>query len=897
MSDDPRELADSDTVSIGGDDITEPPLGPGDVVGERWQLDQYLSGGGMGTVWRALDLRLGEPAAVKLMRPQYASTDVLRQRFVREARAAAQVRGDNVVSIRDFAIDRASGVPYIAMELLRGEDLGRRLRRGPLGFLLTRSVLIDVCSAMARAHRLGIVHRDLKPANIFLVPVDDGFSCKVLDFGIAKLAPDPASLTDTGSTLGTVSYMSPEQITDAKHVDHRADLWAIAVIAYECLVGRPAFVGRNMAEIVHKICYGEWDPPSSVAEVPTGFDEWFARAARRDPEARFSSTGELLEAFGSLGSMAGAGTNPDSPRALPVPATDLRHQLWASDANQIDIRLLGEVTFKNSVVDEYLEEGSKYFVSGAKGCGKTLLLTFKRSLLAARYQATEGGGAHAVQLIPEGRPYLDLMSDLRTLGKAHVDFLSTLANCKRVWSFALRVSALSHHPNPTDDDAFAALSKPLRGMLRGQSAEPTIVVKELLTLSVGQINQALDATETLLERRVRALHSGMFFFIDKLDQALRRLSRAAWVHMQAGLVEAAWDLMNTNAHLKVFATIREEAFSSYESDIKTNLFGATSTIRYSKDDLRALLDKLTHFYEGLHLRDFVSVDVVSPKGAARGELAFDFLHRHTLGRPRDLVIIASEISRQRAQLDERAFRTLVLETSAGILASNVFDEMRVFLDVLCDRRERARFLSMLPYEVLTAGEVVDIWCRFHGVDEGYYETYGRDAAELDHPFRELYDCGLLGVIGADAADGAPAQLFKQPHEPMDGFSRQLPRSPFYILHPTLRGLISRLGQGTAFTVIRGLTIGHQQPWTPLSALLVELQAACARAGGAEHADVLDLLQAVLTDVVRAVDRGGRLEDAATSAGRSSSSRRLFERLDALGWDELHLLLLERLGAH
>ena len=268
MSDDPRELADSDTVSIGGDDITEPPLGPGDVVGERWQLDQYLSGGGMGTVWRALDLRLGEPAAVKLMRPQYASTDVLRQRFVREARAAAQVRGDNVVSIRDFAIDRASGVPYIAMELLRGEDLGRRLRRGPLGFLLTRSVLIDVCSAMARAHACGIVHRDLKPANIFLVPVDDGFSCKVLDFGIAKLAPDPASLTDTGSTLGTVSYMSPEQITDAKHVDHRADLWAIAVIAYECLVGRPAFVGRNMAEIVHKICYGEWDPPSSVAASP-----------------------------------------------------------------------------------------------------------------------------------------------------------------------------------------------------------------------------------------------------------------------------------------------------------------------------------------------------------------------------------------------------------------------------------------------------------------------------------------------------------------------------------------------------------------------------------------------------------------------------------------------------
>src|SRR5204862_6150296 len=109
-----------------------------------------------------------------------------------------------------------------------------------------------------------------------------------------------------------------------------------------------------------------------------------------------------------------------------------------------------------------------------------------------------------------------------------------------------------------------------------------------------QCRHALDARDRSLARRLRALHCGVFILIDKLAQALRRLPRAAWVHMQAGMIEAAWDLMNANRHIKVFATIRDEAFSGYESDIKTNLYGATSSLRYAKAELRELLEKLTY---------------------------------------------------------------------------------------------------------------------------------------------------------------------------------------------------------------------------------------------------------------------------------------------------------------
>ncbi|HEY8377983.1 MAG TPA: serine/threonine-protein kinase, partial [Nannocystis sp.] len=546
--------------------------------------------------------------------------------------AAAKLRGGGVVQILDFAVDPVTRAPYIAMELLHGEDLAERLARGPLGFADTVAIVAGVCGAIGRAHRLQIVHRDLKPANIFLTDdEDDGPGVKVLDFGIVKLGFEGlqkhAPLTYAGETLGTVSYMSPEQIADAQRVDHRADLWSLGVIAYECLTGRRPFRGDNLLALVHEICHGAPVPPSRLAEVPAGFDAWFARATERDLDRRFGSARELLAALQALTSR---------PTAAPAPPVAARRDeppavSWASDAIQIDIGALKDLTFKSAAVREFLDGSGKHFVSGGKGLGKTLLLTYKRALLSEVYQRPNSRGGAAVQFIPEGRPYLDLMGDLPTLEQAQLDRMGQLDECKRLWSFCLRLSIVSHHPGLVGDiHEFSHLPRGLRSFLDGRPVEPTVVCKELLSLTIRQLSQVLDAMEAPLERRIRALHSGVFLFVDKLDQALRRLPRAAWVHMQAGLVEAAWDLMNTNRHVKVFATIREEAFSSYESDIKTNLYGATTTLRYDKDELRELLDKLAHYYEGLPLRDFVLFEEIRTGRTAHGESAFDFMYRHTL---------------------------------------------------------------------------------------------------------------------------------------------------------------------------------------------------------------------------------------------------------------------------
>ncbi|WP_437968112.1 protein kinase [Sorangium sp. So ce260] len=877
-------------------------VGPGDVVGQRWRIEELLKKGGMGRVFRATDLRLGEPVALKLMDPATVGTEKARARFFREAQTAAKLRSTNVVQILDFNVDAATQAPYIAMELLRGEDLAQRLARGPLSYEETTAILGDVCSAIAKAHRMEIIHRDIKPANIFLVDDDDGPLCKVLDFGIVKLGdlgldPQGAPQTDAGATLGTVSYMSPEQIADARGVDHRADLWSIGVIAYECMTGRRPFRGESLYELVHKICFDVPVAPSRLADVPSGFDAWFARATHRDRDRRFASARELLEALRAL-----AGRPPEKPAQKPpggLPELPNNHS-WASDANQIDIGALKELTFKNAVVREFLDSANKHFVSGSKGLGKTLLLTYKRSVLSEIYLAATGRERRhaAVQFIPEGRPYLDLMGDLPSVDQTRSKLMSGLHECKRLWSFSFRMSIVSYQSAAAgagDPGDLAPLPRSLRELLEGRPVEPTMVLKELLSLTVRQINQVIDAMERPLERRLRSLHSGVFIFIDKLDQALRRLPRAAWIHMQAGMIEAAWDLMNANRHVKIFATIREEAFSAYESDIKTNLFGATSTLRYAKHELFELLEKLTYYYERLPLREFIHLDMVSAGRSARGESTFDFLYRHTLGRPRDLVILASEISRNRKALDERTFTRIVQSTSAGLLVANIFDEMRVFLEVLSHRDKRDRFLGLLPCDVLTYDEVIEVWCRFHEVDRAYFDAHGRDADDVYHPFRELFECGLLGVLGADPGAERQVQRFRQPHDAVVGSRHALPRSRYYLLHPSLRALIEPLPGGGRFHAIRHVVIGHGEPWPRHWDLVVDVQRELFQRPDADE-EIGEAVFSLLDRLSTEVAEGEGVDAARRAIAASPTFARLSAHLERIHWDDLHLALLELFAA-
>jgi serine/threonine protein kinase len=295
------------------------------VLGGKYRLIRQIASGGMGTVWLAEHTQLGTTLAVKLMAPHSMSTPALRTRFEREARSAAQLKGPNVVTIHDFGVD--GDTPYIAMELLEGEDLGARLRRvGQLDTTLAAAIVDGAARALERAHALGIVHRDMKASNVFLSREGGHEVVKVLDFGVAKQgfadvddAGDITSTTD--SMIGSPSYMSPEQIRSAKNVDHRADLWAIAVLAYRMLTGQMPFQGEGRGDLLVKVCTEPFVPVRVFRQtLPATMDGFFVRALAKDAAARFQSARELSNAFSAalnLPPPAQVGALPGPP-APPV---------------------------------------------------------------------------------------------------------------------------------------------------------------------------------------------------------------------------------------------------------------------------------------------------------------------------------------------------------------------------------------------------------------------------------------------------------------------------------------------------------------------------------------------------------------------------------------------------
>ena len=278
-------------------------LQPGVVIAGKYQLESILGVGGMGAVWRATHLGLGQPVAVKAISEMFARAADARARFDREAKSAAKLKSRHVVQIFDNG-ELPNGTPYIVMELLEGEALNDWLSRGPLSVSDAATILTQVGRALDRAHALQIVHRDIKPENVFIARSHDdeaGTVVKVLDFGIAKVTqnePGGFSTTRTGSILGTPMFMSPEQARGLKSVDHRTDLYSLGLLAYTMLTGQFAFGGESLADFLVCICTNPLPSlRASAAWLPPALDAWLQRACHRDPAFRFNTAREQCEAF------------------------------------------------------------------------------------------------------------------------------------------------------------------------------------------------------------------------------------------------------------------------------------------------------------------------------------------------------------------------------------------------------------------------------------------------------------------------------------------------------------------------------------------------------------------------------------------------------------------------
>jgi serine/threonine-protein kinase len=297
------------TPSPGG---PAPRLGvpaPGELVGGKYRCERVLGEGGMGVVLAARHVELDQGVAVKVMLPEALKAPAARERFLREARSALQIRSEHVARVLDFGT-LESGCPYLVMEMLEGTDLKHRIEAdGPLGVEEAVELVMQACEALAEAHLRGVIHRDLKPANLFVTRRADGTPLvKVLDFGISKTgqgsAPEvgPAGLTSTNAILGTPTHMSPEQLRSAKSVDGRTDVWSLGVTLYELVAGRLPFEGESVAVVCSRILT---EPPRPIREhrpdVPVALAKALERCLDKDPAGRFQSIAELAEALRVFG--------------------------------------------------------------------------------------------------------------------------------------------------------------------------------------------------------------------------------------------------------------------------------------------------------------------------------------------------------------------------------------------------------------------------------------------------------------------------------------------------------------------------------------------------------------------------------------------------------------------
>ncbi len=286
--------------------MADPSLRAGALIGGRYELLRLLGEGGMAIVWEARHLVTKREVALKFLREPLREKEQLRQRFHTEASAASALRHPHVVEILDV-FDYAPEAPVMVMELLHGETLGAKLERDEkLSLEETAALLVPVISAVGAAHALGIVHRDLKPENIFLAQTPAGLQVKVLDFGIAKVVPGEngsrgrGPSTAAGSMLGTPCYMAPEQATGKADVDHRADIWSLGVVLYECLSGTRPIEGDDLVQVVTRLVSAGIMPLERIApDLPHEVSATVMQMLQRDPERRPRDLTEVSRLFAS----------------------------------------------------------------------------------------------------------------------------------------------------------------------------------------------------------------------------------------------------------------------------------------------------------------------------------------------------------------------------------------------------------------------------------------------------------------------------------------------------------------------------------------------------------------------------------------------------------------------
>ena len=500
-----------------------------------------------------------------------------------------------------------------------------------------------------------------------------------------------------------------------------------------------------------------------------------------------------------------------------------RETVWPTTGERFDVS--SDPVHIPEMARDFFDSDDIFCLVASKGMGKTIFLKYKHYLVHERNK-TPG-----VLVIPQSQE-LDLVSLPRNISRDWRANLQTIGEWADIWQISIILSLYLNRPDAQHDvgdhrwvmdtASFKLIGKDFAKKLTARIEDgvtfrdsPSQVLGQLLSMQ--SVSNYLSFKNELLPSLTRffvdSFRSGAFVFIDSFDQSLAEVEvfsgdTTVWANGQIGLAKAAWQINKQNPHIKVFTSMRQEAYAQFTDEDRMAMHSAMLNIRLTHDDVHAMFDRLVAHYEARDsLEDLVGLSSVHPEGNAREEKAFNYIYRHTLGKPREFAVMGRQIrlsglgKLKDVKSRQTSLRKIVNDTAAAeIHKSYLQGEMARFLDDLQSTERLEALFRLVPHAILTTDEMKRVEREFART------VYGSPNVQC-FPFCELNNIGLLGHIER-SHDGCEIQRFKQPFEFEVGRKDNLPNSRYYILHPALANRI----RPEAKNCLGKIIIGDQTPW-------------------------------------------------------------------------------------
>lgn len=491
--------------------------------------------------------------------------------------------------------------------------------------------------------------------------------------------------------------------------------------------------------------------------------------------------------------------------------------MWSTDGEFVD-KDYTDLVFTNPAIENFLSSNSQFIIVGAQGMGKTLLMRVKRD----RIHATNPG----LIMIPQQRQLADYVFLGGSYDRGIVNLMATAKFWEHLWIISIQISVLLNFPHKLTTDKSAALCNDLKRLgdalpvdlrdhlgaaLTGRYrpfSSPSNILARLLARGRSSIEKLRHSARQTLDALLDVVNSGCFVFIDRFSEALETFSwvdAGMWTAAQHGLLHAAWHISRHNHHVKVYVTIREEAYASFDGDESMGMKSSVLHLSYSKEEMRAIMEKHIAHYEGLPgLEEFIGFHTVFNEYHKCDEDLFDYMHRHLINVPRWLVILGAVLSRARNTATYKnspanGFRDIVNNVSADLAEEYMVKEARLFFRDMEPREMVHTFFTRTRTTVLS-------FSNLDYLAKVFTDTFGWK------PFSLLYNLGLLGFVQQAATKLDRYQHFKRPSQFEYGTNDILPEdhTGLYLLHPALHVLMRRKNIRSEYCPV---LIGDGIPWT------------------------------------------------------------------------------------